>query len=117
MARRNEFSIGLKNYIYLYTKGGQFSLDGKEYIGEYHFDGTIAKAGPVPPPPSQPEAPTLRRLYNNPDHYTYDSVKKFSVPVLLRTDPQPYLYAPVESAYIVGFDARYFVEKINDDAS
>ena len=117
MAALNPFSTSINNYIYLYTKGGQFSLNGKEYIGEYHFDGTTARVGPVPPKPNEPEASILRRLYNNPDHYDYDRIKQFAIPVLQHTEPQPYLYTPQESAYSVGFDARYFVEKVNDEKS
>ncbi len=109
----SEFGSGRNDNIYKYTKGGQFSLDGEEYIGEYHFLGKTAKTGPLP----LPESRVLQRLYRAQDHYVYDRNFNFNVGVLKFIDPRPYLYAPTEAAFAVGIDTRYFVEKIEDSES
>lgn len=109
----SEFSSGRNDNLYKYTKGGQFSLDGIEYIGEYHFLGNTAKTGPVP----TPDARILQRLYRVQDHYIYDRNFDFDVKVLSFVEPRPYLYVPKEQAYTVGTDIRYFVEKVEDSES
>ena len=113
MVNTSEFSPASKNDNYLYTKGGELSLDGNEYIGEYHIDSTTPKTGPVPSKDSK----VLRRLYPNKDQYTYDKVFQFNVPITKFVNPKPYLYTPTEQIYEDGFDTRYFVEKVNDDGS
>lgn len=109
----SDFSPGKNDNLYKYTKGGEFSLDGKEYIGEYHIMTDIPKTGPIP----SKESKILQRLYTNYDHYIYDKLFKFNVPVLNFIEPVPYLYKPNEQQYAAGFDDRYFVEKIEDDLS
>ena len=126
--------------IYLYTKGGEYSLNGIEYVGEYHIENGVPKVGPIPmslendinrttavdsissnvrlskkDKPS--EGGVLRRLYANKDQYTYDSVKGFKVPVVDFVDPKPYIWKPNEAAYEATEGTRYFVEKINDEGS
>jgi hypothetical protein len=109
----SEFSPGRNDNLYKYTKGGEFSLDGVEYIGEYHFISNVPKTGPVPTNDSK----VLQRLYKNSDHYTYDKLFSFNVPILNYVEPIPYLYTPSEQNYQAGFDTRYFVEKIEDELS
>ena len=111
--RVSEFSPGRNDNTHLYTKGGEFSLDGVEYVGEYHLIGSVPKTGPVANPGNR----VLQRLYTNPDHYVYDRLKNFDVTVLNYVEPKPYLYNPTEPDYAVGYDNRYFVEKIEDDMS
>ena len=106
----SEFSPGRNDNLYKYTKGGDFSLNGVEYIGEYHYVGDIPKTGPVPTSDSK----ILQRIYRNRDHYVYDRNFNFDVPVLNFIEPSPYLYRPQEQAYVVGYDTRYFVEKVED---
>lgn len=96
-----------------YTKGGEFSLDGANYVGEYHDNGGIAYTGPTPTKLSK----ILTRYYVNPLHYDYERVNKFNVEVATFTNPTQHLYAPKNQSYELGFDNRYFVEKINDDQS
>lgn len=98
---------------YLYTKGGEFSLNGVNYIGEYHLDGTVPRVGPI----LDSNAPTLLKYYANKDHFTYDKIFNFNVKVSNFVEPKYYMYTPTEQSYAVGFDLRYFVEKINDDQS
>jgi hypothetical protein len=109
----SEFGSNRGNNLYLYTKGGIFSLDGKEYVGEFHYVGMQPKTGPIP----TPEAKILHRLYTNSNHYDYDRLLGFEVPILEYVDPKPYLYRPDEQAYVVGFDSRFFVERYDDPGS
>jgi len=111
--RYSEFSPGRNDNIYLYTKGGQFSLNGEEYVGEYHYAGLTPKTGPI----QSKDSVVLQRLYRNPDHYVYDKQFNFDVGVLSFADPIPFLYVPTEQVYEAGFDTRYFVEKIEDALS
>lgn len=109
----SRFSSRRKNDIYLYTKGGEYTLNGKNYIGEYHLEGQLVKTGPIQSENSQ----MLRRYYNIQDHYIYDKVHDFNIPVLGYISPKPYLYSPQDSVYVNGFGSRYFVEKVDDDNS
>lgn len=111
--RVSEFSPGRNDNTHLYTKGGEYSLDGKEYVGEYHLVGVVPKSGPI----ANSQSRVLQRLYVNPDHYIYDRLNNFDVDVLNFVEPRPHLYLPQEQDYIVGYDNRYFVEKIEDDMS
>jgi len=113
MLAPNEFSAAKNDGTYLYTKGGELSLDGANYIGEYHIEGSAYKTGPVVDRSSL----TLQRVYNNPDHYAYDKFFKFKIPVLTYVEPVPYAYTPQDQAYTPGFDARYFVEKQDSEDS
>lgn len=99
---------------YLYTKGGEFSLNGEEYIGEYHLKSGVAPmTGPLP----TPEAQLLRPIYTNKDHYTYDSIKQFNTPKFRAVEPRPHIWQADEGDYAVGYAFRYFVEKVEDDLS
>ena len=109
----SDSSPASNNYLYLYTKGGHFSLDGVDYVGEYHYAGRTPKTGPVPEPGSR----ILRRVYRNPDDYIYDHLHNFDVEVLRYKDPKQIVYKPTEQLYTAGYDTRYFVEKIQDDHS
>ena len=109
----SEYGVRKNDNIYLYTKGGEFSYEGKNYVGEYHYDGNVAKIGPTPNDNAQP----LQRYFANPEHYIYDKSFGFKPRVLSYVDPKPYLYKPNEQVYSVGVDSRYFVEKVQDDQS
>lgn len=134
------FSPRKKVRTHLYTKGGEYSLDGVEYIGEYYVEENIARTGPTPPvntdevnavgDPDLINPKTrlfvqktadwgkeLRRIYPTNYQYEYEKLKDFYVKVNLFIDPRPYIYQPKESAYSAGFDERFFVQKRGDDAS
>jgi hypothetical protein len=98
---------------YLYTKGGEFSLDGVEYIGEYHLVGPFVMTGPI----KAPNARHLEQLYTSYDHYIYDKSFNFGVGVKDRVDPTPFRYTPTDQSYVAGSEMRFFVEKINTDDS
>lgn len=113
MLEANEFSAAKNDGTYQYTKGGELSLNGLNYIGEYHLQGSVYKTGPF----ATKESINLRRVYKNVDHYSYDKFFDFRIPVLGYIDPVPYLYRPQDQAYASGYDTRYFVEKYDSDDS
>ena len=88
-------------------------MNGVEYVGEYHMVNDMAKTFPS----NNPNSEVLRRIYKNGDHYVYDRIHEFDIPVLRFVDPKPYRYVPDEQDYSIGFDNRYFVEKVDDDNS
>ena len=107
------YTPGNTDATHLYTKGGEFSLNGTNYIGEYHTNNGMPYTGPTKSSGAVP----LQRFYSNPDHFQYEKLFNFHVDVAQFVDPVPYLYSPKPTAYKAGFDMRYFVEKINDDQS
>lgn len=109
----SKYSLKKNDNIYLYTKGGEYTLDGFNYVGEYHLDGSQAKTGPTVDTKSK----ILQRYYSNKDHFIYDKVFDFDVRVLSYKNPIYFRYIPKEQVYSTGIDTRYFVEKINDDNS
>ena len=102
-----------QSQIYLYTKGKEFSLNGREYVGEYHYDNGVPYVGPV----HRSGAPILQKYYGNSLHYTYDTLFKFDVVINRYVNPKPYRWTPREDEYLLGSGPRYFVEKRNDDYS
>ena len=114
MANTSKYSSAKNNYIYLYTKGGMFSLDGQNYIGEYHYDSGVAKTGPtIIFAPNVDTSKVLQRSYSNADHYAYDKIKNFNIPTLLFVNPKPIIYKPSNLGRLSGFETRYFVQKYN----
>lgn len=136
----SNFSSRKKARTHLYTKGGEFSLDGKNYVGEYYIEGDLPFTGPTPvyinedvnrigdpdlvnpkiifiTPKAAETGKLLRRLYLENYQYEYERVKGFSIPILDFIDPIPYIYQPKDSAYSVGEDIRYFVQKRGNDDS
>jgi hypothetical protein len=93
---------------YLYTKGFEYSLDGKNYIGEYNKDGNRAWTGPVKTVSSK----LLRKFYTEPMLYDYDRSKSF--PKRERITPNQIVWAPIEANYKTGYATRYFVERIGN---
>lgn len=123
---------------FLYTKGGELSLDGVSYIGEYHIKEGIAYTGPEPlkaldninkvgdpdiilkefrATRTMNSGRILRRIYVDYDQYEYEKLKDFEIKVLNFFEPRPYLYKPKQAAYDAGEDSRYFVQKRNSDDS
>lgn len=107
----SKYGARYHNNNYLYTKGNEFSLNGLNYIGEYHYQDSSAKTGPI----EEKSSTLLQRFYSNVDHYTYDRLNNFQVRVLGYIDPVFYLYNPKREAYSVGYDSRYFVEKVQNE--
>lgn len=113
ISRVSLHGVRKNNNNYLYTKGGEFSLNGNNYVGEYHYDDVSPRTGPI----ASPETLILHRFYTNKDHYIYDKLFNFITPLSEFVFPKPYIYKPTEQTYTSGFDSRFFVEKINDDKS
>jgi hypothetical protein len=134
------FSPRKRVRTHLYTKGGEYSLDGVEYVGEYYVEEGTARTGPKPPVDTDEVNsvgdPTLlnpkvrlftqktaewgrelRRLYPNQSQYQYEKLKDFNVKVQQFIEPTPHIYEPKESAYSMGYDERFFVQKRGNDSS
>lgn len=90
---------------YLYTKGGEFSLNGENYIGEYHQLGANYRTGPIP----DVQSLSLTRYYSNKDLYDYDRARNFKQRI--RVEPDQFVFYPKQSDYESGFAKRYFVER------
>jgi len=90
---------------YLYTKGFEYSLDGVNYVGEYHLSGTKAATGPVPSTDSK----ILRQYYSNPEMYIYDKARGFKQRP--RISPDQWVFRPTETDYENGYINRFFVER------
>ena len=98
---------------HLYTKGKEYSLNGVEYVGQYHMQDDSAWTEPLKSDQSQ----ELQKYYINSSHYTNDKIKNFKTPPLIYKEPIPIVYRPSQQAYTAGQDTRFFVEKINDETS
>lgn len=102
------YSAQGKDLTYLYTKGKEFSLDGEEYIGEYHLNGLEVRSGPL----ETIESYTLYPYYENKDHFTYDIIDKRFNLIKTYIEPKPYIPTLNEAAYQAGNITRYFVRNI-----
>lgn len=99
---------------YKYTKGQEYTaIDGREYIGEYHFkrDG---KAYTGPTPATDTKTIQLLPYYSSNNNYVYDRLLEFNYPIKDHTPPIPYEYVvrDEDGVYAQGFDTRHFVQKI-----
>jgi len=134
------FSSRKKTQTHLYTKGGEFSLDGVDYIGEFHIEGSFAFTGPTPidigtninkvgdpdlvkskiklsAAETNSSGKMLGRVYLEQYQYDYEKIKNFDISIRNFADPIPYLYKPKDAAFEAGEDERYFVQKRGDDDS
>ena len=94
-----------KRTKFLYTKGFQYSLDGENYIGEYHLQGDKAYTGPEKTATSR----LLRKYYSDALVYAYDRCRGF--PKRDRIEPNQIVWLPLETNYKTGYAIRYFVER------
>ena len=122
---------------YLYTRGLQYSLNGVEYIGEYHIIGPDAFTGPTPIKTddnininnsisvlnprqnitslkTQDQGLKLTSYYSSLNNYSYDNIIKSKLISNFRS-PKQIMYQPKDSAYDAGIDSRYFVQKRGAD--
>lgn len=109
MLKHFPLSFGKRERLFLYTKGKELSLNGKEYIGEYHIIGGNVKTGPT----ETADSLILQPYYINADHYIYDNaiaknpdatfVKAFA-------DPVPFKIKPTENDYKQGTIFRFFAK-------
>ena len=101
---------------YKYTEGGEFTtLDGHEYIGEYHRfkDGRVF-TGPKKIITGIDNTIQLLPYYSEQNNFTYDKLSKFEAPLKRHIDPTPieFVIAADDPAYDEeGFVMRYFIQK------
>ena len=95
---------------YLYTKGKELSLNGEEYIGEYHIISNTPKTEPVESTTSK----ILHPLYSSKDEYQYDLLVAKNNLTFLKAfvDPVPYIPIPTNVDYNQGFINRYFAKNV-----
>lgn len=104
---------------YRYTKGGEFTtITGQDYVGEYHIKASdgLPYTGPTENIQGQSIDKAIKLLphYKNNNNFVYDRLSKFYTPLKDYIEPTPYQYEPIIEAgvYELGFDTRYFVQKI-----
>lgn len=106
-ASNSSYSLRTNNkQKYRYTKGFEYSLDGQNYVGEYHIVGNKVFTGPEPSNTSK----QLTKYYTNSDLYAYDKARKFEERD--RVEPDQYVFVPTKADYTTGFVTRYFVERV-----
>lgn len=95
-----------------YTKGGEYSLDLKEYIGEYHFRGQDAWTESVPSISSK----RLGTYSTSIGVMEYDLLRPDIEKVKKYLDPAVTFPNPSERDYEIGFISRYFVKDRTSNA-
>ena len=93
-----------------YTKGGEYSLKGVDYVGEYHILDNIAYTGPS----DSIESSALTKYYPDAAVYTYDSLFNFKKLESTLKQPKDVTIQPTEGNYKVGSFLRYFVQSVID---
>lgn len=107
MSRKNPILVSDRGTTYLYTKGGEYSLDGKDYIGEYNLANNEPTTGPIRTQNSQ----KLTKFYPNHQVYLYDSLKQFENLITDYAEPNPIVLRVKQEDYDTGYVTRFFVEK------
>lgn len=93
-----------------YTKGGEYSLNGRDYVGEYHIINKKAFTGPN----DSIQSVELTRYYPNNALYTYDSLFNFKKIESTYKQPKDSIITPDEGNYQAGVYLRYFVQSLVD---
>ena len=132
----SQFSSRSVTKTHLYTKGREYSIDGVEYIGEYYLQDEQAYTGPQPlkleenlnkrdfdiinnsnkvilDPKSATIGIPLIKYYSDQNNYIYDRYSKYALQHNY-TNPKQITYKPKDSAYEVGEDTRYFIQKVGN---
>jgi len=92
-----------------YTKGFEYSLDGENYIGEYHLLDGLAYTGP--PKVGKQYRKLLTKYYDNQNNYTYDKLNKFNKIEASYISPVYVKPSPQSGDYRVGFVMRYLLQE------
>lgn len=107
----NANGYDISNIIHTrYTKGSEYSLDGKDYVGEYHIINDKAYTGPSDAIGTK----LLTRYYPNSSVYTYDSLFNFRKVESSFQQPKDAVITPTEGDYSSGVFLRYFLQSIID---
>lgn len=106
------------------TKGSEFTLDGKPYVGKYYktydnriFSGPNPQSGPnkqLQPIPVFPTAPGLNNLQISDKSKKQLSVKTNVTTSRIPGKPNNYYPQPTEDDYKKGYLIRYFTKKENE---
>ena len=99
----------INRQIYSYTKGGEYMLDGENYIGEYHFSGNDPYTGPI----QTKESKKLKLYTSNKSIIIYDNVKPSLEVIKTYIDPYDSFTSPKKAQYEAGLFVRYFVKRRN----
>jgi hypothetical protein len=110
MATRNRYSPLNKEAPVLYTKGFEYSLNGKNYVGEYYDVNGVQYAGR----PTSPVKQQLRRYYENNDLYTFDKLANFGRSISTYKQPKFVIIEPKPQDYSIGYINRYLVQYVLD---
>jgi len=86
-----------------YTKGGELSLNGKDYIGPYYVVNGKVWTGK----PGNPDAKQLTEYYPDNDVYQYDALRGFNVRQKTYALPVYSPPAPIAKDYQLGYIYRY----------
>lgn len=106
---RSRYSIFNPTDTY-YTKGFEYSLDGENYVGEYHIKDGIPYKGPV----TDVERIELTRFYSEQNNFEYDKLFDFKKVEPTFKKIQAAKIEPQETDYELGFYERYFLYNITD---
>ena len=93
-----------------YTKGGQYSLNGVNYAGEYHYKEGKPFAGPFGSVSDKP----LTQFYSSSANYVYDKLFNFSKVESTLKQPAKAIITPTDRDYTAGSYQRYFMQSLID---
>jgi hypothetical protein len=104
-----QYSVSKYSSLYpkntYYTKGGEFSLNGVNYIGPFYVVNGKAYTGK----PGNPDAKQLTVFYPDSDTYTYDKLRGFNVRQKTYKSPKYALPSPSPKDYEIGYIYRNVV--------
>ncbi len=114
MASRSAYSITYPNTT-RYTKGFEYSLDGENYVGEYHIIDGQAFTGP--PLVNKQIRRSLTKYYSSQNNYQYDKIAKFNRVQSTYIPPQHIKPVPNAGDYRLGYITRYLLQDIRNKQS
>ena len=113
MGNRSRYSA-LNSAQTYYTKGNEYSLDGANYIGEYHIKDEIVYTGPAGPSNDGAKR-RLTKYYADQNNYNYDRLNNFAKIESTFKEVKPAIITPQEADYDLGYYTRYFLQKITEE--
>jgi hypothetical protein len=93
-----------------YTKGGEYSFEGSNYAGEFHYKDGKPYAGPFGSVSNRP----LTQYYSSSVNYTYDKLFNFNKIESTLKQPAKAIITPTDKDYEVGSYQRYFMQNLID---
>jgi hypothetical protein len=111
MAKRSVYSILYPDNT-LYTKGFEYSLEGENYIGEYHIVDGQAYTGP--PKVGALYRKPLTKYYEDGNVYLYDKLNGFKKAESTYVQPRYLRPDPSQADYKTGYVVRYLLQYVLD---